>query len=132
MSEKLKVVFPVQNVELEIELLDSLLSEKILDIIPYEGTVNTWGEEIYFNIPLRTTIEREQEVVSLGDVGYWPDGSCLCLFFGPTPASSVPGEIRPASPVEVVGSIVGDLDPLKTIPANTPVKITKPDPERGG
>ncbi len=129
---RIKIVFPAQEVEIEIELLDSLLSDRILDIIPYESTVNTWGEEIYFNIPLHVPIERGQEVVSPGDVAYWPDGACLCLFFGPTPASRAPGEIRPASPVEVVGKIDGDLGLLKSIPVDAPVKITVPDSEQGG
>jgi len=77
------------------------------DALPIEARANTWGDEIYFSIPVEAEAENPKEVVELGDLGYWPPGSAFCIFFGPTPASRG-DEIRPASPVNVIGRIDGD------------------------
>lgn len=79
----------------------------IWDILPISSSVHTWGEEIYFTIPLKVGLEAGQEVVTSGDLGYWPPGHAFCIFFGPTPASRE-GEIRAASEVDVFGSLVDD------------------------
>jgi hypothetical protein len=72
----------------------------------WEG--HRWGEEIYFTIPVQAPLDdTAREVVELGDVGYWPQGQALCIFFGPTPASRA-DEIRAASAVNIVGTITGD------------------------
>ena len=60
----------------------------------------------------------------MGDVGYWPPGQALCLFFGPTPASH-DDEIRPASPVNVIGRIEGDASVLKRARARERVVVEK-------
>jgi hypothetical protein len=87
-----------------------LLKEKI----PFESVVNTWGEEIYFSTPVNVQkMENPREVVEVGDVGYWPPGKALCLFFGKTPISD--DKIRPASAVNVIGKIVEGLEDLKKI-----------------
>ena len=65
------------------------------------------GEEIFFEIPVRHPQELGQETVQAGDLGYWPPGRAFCVFFGPTPASRG-DEIRPASPVTVIGHLRGD------------------------
>jgi len=77
------------------------------DALPIEARANTWGDEIYFSIPVEAEAENPKEVVEMGDLGYWPPGSAFCIFFGPTPASRG-DEIRPASPVNVIGRIDGD------------------------
>jgi hypothetical protein len=75
--------------------------------LPIEGKANIWGDEIYFSIPVEVGAENQSDVVQLGDIAYWPPGNALCIFFGPTPASW-DEEIRPASPVNVIGRIVDD------------------------
>lgn len=82
--------------------------EAILNALPIEGVARRWGEEVYFEIPVDVGPENQVEVVGKGDLGYWPPGKALCIFFGPTPASRTPDEIRPASPVNPVGQILGD------------------------
>jgi hypothetical protein len=83
-----------------------------LGALPIQASGNTWGDEIYFKISVENEVENGQEVVELGDLGYWPPGSAFCLFFGPTPASQG-DEIRPASEVTVIGKIKGDSTVLK-------------------
>jgi hypothetical protein len=80
----------------------------IAEALPFEGVARRWGEEVYFEIPVEAEGENPVEVVEVGDIGYWPPGRALCIFFGPTPASFSPDEIRPASPVNPVGRILGD------------------------
>ena len=83
-------------------LNDTATAAMIWDALPIEASANTWGDEIYFGIPVAAGEELGQEVVELGDLGYWPPGSAFCMFFGPTPMSRG-DEIRPASPVTVLG-----------------------------
>lgn len=125
MPERIVFHFPGQGVSVTAELFDTDLAQKILGILPFEGRVNTWGKEIYFPIPVQSSITHPRDVVAKGDIAYWPDGACLCLFFGPTPASRNAQEIRPASPVEVVGKIEGDCTPLETIPSGSVVRIIR-------
>ena len=90
--------------------------------LPIEGRANTWGDEIYFTIPVDAREESTKQVVQVGDVAYWPPGKALCFFFGPTPASRG-GDIRPASPVNVFASISGDPKLLKLVPAGERIRV---------
>jgi uncharacterized protein len=87
---------------------DSGTAAAIWAALPITARASTWGDEIYFPIPVRGEAEDGKETVDLGDLGYWPPGTAFCIFFGPTPASRHLGEIRPASPVNVVGRVEGD------------------------
>ena len=75
-------------------LNDSSSAQAIWDALPLEGSANVWGDEIYFRIPVSLAEDEAQEVVELGDLGYWPPGNAFCIFFGPTPMSQG-NEIRP-------------------------------------
>ena len=112
------------SVKVLAELNNSSTAEKIWDALPIEGRANTWGDEIYFRIPLSLPPENPREVVEMGDLGYWPPGEAFCIFFGPTPASRG-GEIRPASPVNVFGRVSHDPTALKKVAAGDPVVIKK-------
>jgi len=106
------------------ELNDTMTAQAIWDALPIKGEANRWGDEIYFSIPVGLEEEKPQKLVAMGDLGYWPPGAALCLFFGPTPASTG-SEIRPASPVNVFGRINGDATVLKVVPSGTRVVIEK-------
>jgi hypothetical protein len=95
------------DVSAEAVLNDSATAEAIWDALPIEARASTWGDEIYFGIPVHLDEQDAREVVELGDLGYWPPGHAFCIFFGRTPMSRG-NEIRPASPVNVLGKIEGD------------------------
>jgi len=97
-----------------VELNDTETAEAIWLALPFEEYANVWGEEIYFEIPVKMPLERGKRIMDIGEVAFWPDGSALCLFFGPTPVSQ---DERPAaiSNVTPVGKIVGDSGGLKKI-----------------
>jgi hypothetical protein len=106
------------------ELNETRTAEAIWQALPITGNVNRWGEEIYFSIPVSLEPENAREVVTVGDLGYWPPGSAFCIFFGPTPLSKGQ-EIRPASPVNVFGKIIGDARVLRQVTSGTEITINK-------
>jgi hypothetical protein len=102
------------QITVDAELNETQTAAAVWDGLPIEGMANTWGDEIYFSTPIVLGLEAGQKVVERGDLGYWPPGKAICIFFGPTPASRG-DEIRPASPVTVFGRVVGDTSALKTV-----------------
>jgi len=119
-----KVVIHVGDRALEGELNDSETAAAIWDALPVEGAGQTWGDEIYFRIPVSAEPENARPSVNFGDIGYWPPGNALCIFYGPTPASR-DEEIVPASPVNVVGKMVSDVSVLKGTSSPGLVKVEK-------
>ncbi len=118
-----KIRIKSSGIELEASLNDSHTSDLIWSALPIVGRVQTWGDEIYFPIPVNADLdETAAEVVEKGAVAYWPPGNALCLFWGPTPASRA-DEIRPASPVNVCGSIDGDATQLGRAPYGSEIVI---------
>jgi hypothetical protein len=109
------------------ELNETQTAKAVWAGLPIEGIVNTWGDEIYFSTPLSLEQESGQEVVEMGDLGYWPPGKSLCVFFGPTPASRG-DEIRPASAVTVFGRVIGDATVLKAVPDGAQVRVRQSEP----
>jgi hypothetical protein len=91
--------------------------------LPLKARARRWGKEVYFETPVAVDLEKGAEVVEKGAIGYWPPGRALCLFFGPTPASKNPEEIRPASAVTVVGRILGDPEILDRVQDGDPIEI---------
>ncbi len=100
------------GLEVMAKLNQSQTAQLIWNHLPISSRINTWGEEIYFPIPVRAGEENPQEVVREGDLGYWPPGEALCIFFGQTPISTEE-EVKPASPVNIIGRVEGDLQILK-------------------
>jgi len=96
------------------ELYHTRTADEIWRALPFRGKVNTWGEEIYFGIPVKLELEQGRDVVDLGSLGYWPTGNAFCIFFGPTPLSSG-GKIRPASAVSVFGTLLDDPNIFKSV-----------------
>ena len=100
-------------------------ADAIWSALPIEARANTWGDEIYFSIPVKAALEKDaQEVVQLGDLGYWPPGTAFCIFFGPTPTSHG-DEIRPASAVNIVGNVQGDPKVFKQVASGAKIVIQR-------
>lgn len=109
-----KIRITAGGVQADGELNDSRTADAIWEALPLKSQANRWGEEIYFSIPVKLELGKGQEVVSLGDLGYWPPGRAFCIFFGRTPVSRE-DEIRPASPVTVFGRITSDAAIFKQV-----------------
>ena len=121
-----KISIKTGDVQLTASLDDTATAQAIWDALPIRAKGNTWGDEIYFAIPVEMGEENSREVVALGDIAYWPPGKAFCMFFGPTPVSRG-DEIRPASAVNVVGAMEGDLEALKQVPNGAEVTLERVD-----
>lgn len=110
-----KIIIKIGNLALPAQLNDTPTAQKIANSLPIRGSFNTWGDEIYFSIPVEADLDKSaKEEVEVGDLGYWPEGSAFCIFFGPTPMSPK-GKIVPASAVNIVGKVLGDATRLKEV-----------------
>ncbi|MHB0878753.1 MAG: cyclophilin-like fold protein [Anaerolineae bacterium] len=113
------------SVSANASLNDSPTADAIWAALPIEARGNTWGDEIYFSIPVKLAeADDAKEVVALGDLGYWAPGTAFCIFFGRTPVSG-PGEIRPASAVNVFGHIDGDATVFKKVANGAKIRIER-------
>ncbi len=112
------------SLQMDAVLNDTAAALQIWEALPINASANTWGDEIYFGIPVDSELEAGQEVVEFGDLGYWPPGHAFCIFFGPTPASQG-DEIRPASAVTVIGQVQGDVTAFKQVTGGTLVVLEK-------
>ncbi len=96
----------IGDMTVEAEWNDSPTAQRIHEALPLSAHGNYWGGEIYCQIPVGAPAEPDaDDVVEPGTVAFWPDGNCLCIFWGPTPAS-VGDECRAASAVNVVGTVL--------------------------
>lgn len=111
----MRIAIRIGTLSMEAELNETSTAKKIAAALPLRATFNTWGDEIYFAIPVDADLDDSaQEVVELGDLGYWPPGKAWCIFFGQTPVSQS-GKIMPASAVNVIGKVLGDATQFKTV-----------------
>lgn len=120
----MKIAIDIGGRQFAAQLNDSETAARVAAALPIDGRVSTWGEEIYFSIPVDAGEERAVETVDPGDIGYWPPGKAFCIFFGPTPMSSG-GEIRPYSAVNLIGKLLADLEPLRGIQDGEKVLVRK-------
>lgn len=104
-------------------LRDNSSANQLLKILPCEASANTWGEEVYFELPLKLPLEADaQQVVEPGTVCFWVEGHSLALPFGPTPASKGK-ESRLVTRCNVLGSVAGDPRELKKVKAGTAIRV---------
>ena len=120
-----KINISIGNLTVEAQMLDTPTASEILKALPFESMANLWGDEIYFDIPLRLAQEPEASAdVEVGDLAYWPAGPAFCIFFGPTPVSTG-DQPRAFSPVNVFGRVLGDARRFKNVANGASIKVTK-------
>jgi hypothetical protein len=119
------ITISTDGISLPAELNDSPTARRIWEALPIEGRASTWGDEIYFEIPVVAEQEPDARAeVEVGELGYWPVGHAFCVFFGPTPAST--GERpRAYSPVNILGRVVGDATRLRVVRNGAAVRLTR-------
>jgi hypothetical protein len=120
-----KITMTVGDVKLTGELNESATAQQVWAALPIEATASTWGDEVYFEIPVAAEQAPDARAeVAVGTLGYWPMGSAFCIFFGPTPASTG-DQPRAYSPVNVLGRVVDDATRLHGVAHGAAVRIER-------
>jgi hypothetical protein len=115
----------IADIALDGELFDTPCAKAIAGVLPMETRPDEWGDEFYFGIPVEMPLdETATRKVKVGDVGYWPPGKALAIFFGPTPMSRG-SEPVPASEVNIVGKITGDAKILRKAKGSRKIRIER-------
>lgn len=121
----MKVRISVGNLTMEAQLNDTPTARLVGEALPLKSSFNTWGDEIYFSIPVDAALEPDaKDVVDMGDLGYWPTGKAFCIFFGPTPMSKG-DEIVPASAVNIIGKVDGDATRFRDVMNESQIIVEK-------
>ncbi len=120
-----RISISIGSLHFEADVYDTDTGRKVIKNLPFKGTINLWGGEVYFSIPINTELEKDaRDILEEGELGFWPTGNAFCIFFGPTPVSEGQ-KPQSYSPVNVFGKIIGKTDDLfKTNPDDT-IKVKR-------
>ena len=119
-----RIRFAFGALTLDADLLDTPTAAAIAAALPVTSSVLTWGEEVYFEIPVDIAREKNaRAVVTPGEIAYWPDGHCIAIGFGRTPISQGT-ETRLASPCNVFAKATGDVKTLGQVKRGTRVTVS--------
>jgi len=122
-----RIRFDFGTLTLDAELNDTPTAKAVLAALPIASSALTWGEEVYFDVPVKVKREADaRAVVTPGEIAYWPEGPAIALGFGRTPISEG-NETRLASPCNIFGKALGDVKTLAKVRAGTKIKVTKID-----
>jgi hypothetical protein len=119
-----RIRFEFAGLKLDAELLDTPTAKAVLAALPVASSALTWGEEVYFEVPVQVAREKTaRAIVTPGEIAYWPDGPAIAIGFGRTPISQS-DETRLASPCNVFARALGDVKALSAVKAGTKVKVS--------
>ena len=122
-----RIRFDFGTLTLDAEMLDTPTARAIASALPLTSSALTWGEEVYFDVPVEVAREKDaRAVITPGEIAYWPQGPAIAIGFGRTPISKG-GETRLASPCNVFAKALGDVKTLAKIRTGTEVKVSKLD-----
>src|SRR5713101_7856601 len=119
-----RIRFDFGALTLDAELLDTPTARAIAAALPITSSALTWGEEVYFDVPVEVAREKAaRAIVTPGEIAYWPDGPAIAIGFGRTPISQG-DETRLASPCNVFARALGDVKALAVVKAGTMVNVS--------
>lgn len=122
-----KIIFKTSALSFRGVLNDTQAALEIYNNLPVSSDVSCWGKEIYFGLGFKASSEAATMDVEVKDIGYWPQGKSLCIFYGPTPASEAEDKPVPASPVVIVGKVDVDTSLLDKIKLGDKITVDRQD-----
>jgi len=118
-----KLILRIGPISLVAELLDTPTAKEILKHVPFTSSVNTWGDEVYFDTPISVSKETDaKDIVEAGELAFWVEGSCIAIGFGPTPISQG-NEIRLAAQTNIWGQSLTEVKLLSKAKDGDPVSV---------
>ena len=124
----MQISFQTPNHCFNVTFNSGAVAKKILDYLPIDSKISIWGDEIYFKTDIEVSCEELTSEVSVGDVAYWPQGRCICVFFGRTPMSNGLNPV-PASPVVIIGKAELSLEGMKKIQPEDSIRVMQVEHE---
>jgi len=119
----MRIRFNFGPVTLDAEILDTPTGKAIAAALPITGSALTWGEEVYFDIPVEAAREKDaRAVITPGEIAYWPEGHAIAIGFGRTPISKGE-ETRLASPCNIWARALSDVKALAKVRAGATVSV---------
>ncbi len=123
----MKIKIEIGGEEFSGEIDDNMnpeTSEAVINELPLEEEAQKWGDELFFKIPVDKEEENPKRYVTKGEIGYWPQGNALCIFYGKTPGSPSEERIKPSSPVNIIGRIENP-EKLKKFSSGVMIRISE-------
>lgn len=121
----MRIVISSGAIRVEAELADKPTARAVWAALPIEARAMTWGDEVYFEIPVEAGLEPDARAqMAVGELGYWPTGNAFCIFFGPTPVSSGAAPVA-ASPVNLLGRVDGDASVFRAVRSGDVVRLER-------
>jgi len=127
----MQIVCTTEKFCFQVELNGNLVAQEILKRLPVEAVVSRWGDEIYFETDISAPADGKTMEVKVGDVAYWPEGKCFCVFFGRTEASTT-DKPMPASPVVIIGTTMANPSELREVKAGSAIQLLRDNVASGG
>jgi hypothetical protein len=119
------VLITAGAVSIRARLLDTPTAERIWQALPIRSTVETWGEEIFFETPVESGRERAaRTIVAVGEIAFAPDRDVIAIAYGRTPATRK-AEARLWSPSNVWAEAIDDVRALAAVRPGQRVDVTR-------